>query len=102
MKTRFRESLIEHMARTGTTAAGLARATGVSKAQIDKLVQRKVEVTNVADAIRIATYFNMSVEEFSGLSVNGQRIAALAEKLHPDEISLLEAQIEGILARRRL
>ena len=49
-KERFREALIERMNLTGVTAAELARRTGVSKPQIDKLRQRKSAVTNVYDA----------------------------------------------------
>lgn len=63
-KTAFREALLRHMAETGVGAAALARATGVSKPQIDKLCQRKSETTNVADAIRLAGYFGKSVEDF--------------------------------------
>jgi plasmid maintenance system antidote protein VapI len=63
-KTAFREALLHHMAETGVGAAALARATGVSKPQIDKLCQRKSETTNVADAIRLSAYFGKSVEEF--------------------------------------
>ena len=63
-KVAFREALLRHMAESGVGAAALARATGVSKPQIDKLCQRKSETTNVADAIRLAAYFGKSVEDF--------------------------------------
>lgn len=67
-KTRFREAMIERMDLMGIGAAELARRTGVSKPQIDKLRQRRTEVTNVYDALVIARFFGQPLEEFMGLT----------------------------------
>ena len=66
-KTAFREALIARLDLTGMPAAELARRTGVSKTIIDKLRQRRVEVTNVNDAVLIARFFGQSVEDFMGI-----------------------------------
>ena len=60
----FRETLIRLMAARRVTAGELARETGISKGTIDKLRQRKVEVTNAFDAMKIAMFFGMNVEQF--------------------------------------
>lgn len=78
---RFREALIEKMDMVGITAAELSRRTGVSKAQIDKLRQRKTEVTNVNDAIRLALFFGQPIEDFMGLTKRGTKQQEIIEKL---------------------
>ena len=64
LKLGFRETLIRLMAERRVTAGELARDTGISKGTIDKLRQRKVEVTNAFDAMKIAMFFGMNVEQF--------------------------------------
>lgn len=99
---KFRESLIAHMERHGIGASELARKTGVPKTTLDKLVQRRVSRTNYFDAMRLARYFGKTLEEF----VDGKpdddntKLKMLIESLYTDEKAIVEAQIEGIVARR--
>lgn len=102
-KDRFREALIERMDLTGISAAELSRRTGVSKSQIDKLRQRKSEVTNVYDAILIARFFGQPVEEFMGIAKKGakhQEILDLLASLSPDVKDMLVIQIKALAAVR--
>lgn len=68
VKLRFRETLIRLMEERQVTAAELSRKTGISKGTIDKLRQRKVDVTNAFDAMKIAMFFGMSVEQLFQLT----------------------------------
>ena len=70
IKLRFRETLIRLMDTKRVTAAELSRKTGISKGTIDKLRQRKVDVTNAFDAMKIAMFFGMSVEQLFQLAPN--------------------------------
>jgi len=103
MRTRFREAMIEHLDRAGMTSAELARRSGVPKTLIDKLRQRKSEVTNVHDAMRIAQVFGRTVEEMCGVEPDPETsaIADLLSRLDPAEKSLVLSQLEGIAARKR-
>lgn len=102
-KTRFREALIERMELTGVTAAALARKTGVSKPQIDKLRQRRSEVTNVYDAVLIARFFGQTVEEFMGIaakSVTQDEVLGLLAQLPPAMRELIILQLKALVAIR--
>lgn len=99
-RTDFREALIQRLEATGVPAAELARRTGVSKSIIDKLRQRKIETTNVHDAILIARYFGEGVEEFCGLGCTdqgdplGREIARLVEALPPHFCDVAVGQLK--------
>ena len=100
-KTAFREALIRRMESDGITAAGLARDSGVTKTQIDKLRQRRAAATNVHDAMRIARTFGMSVEDFihrEGVDETAA-IQALVNRLSSDAQAFVRAQLEGLVAR---
>lgn len=96
-KTAFREALLRHMAVAGVGAAALARATAVSKPQIDKLCQRKSETTNVADAIRLAAYFGKSVEDFCEMTDDRTKGPAMIIPPHPTE-SVADHPLWGCMA----
>jgi len=103
-KERFREALIERMDLTRVTAAELARRTGVSKPLIDKLRQRKSEVTNVYDAILIARFFGQNVEDFMGVARKAskhQEILDILATLPPDTRDMLVLQIKALATARR-
>jgi transcriptional regulator with XRE-family HTH domain len=85
----------------------LARRTGISKPQLDKLMQRRVVATNVDDATKLARFFGDTVEDFMRITEPGSepgnslaRIRLLAGQLSPAEQDMLEAQIAGLLARK--
>lgn len=100
----FREELIREIDASGVTSREVAEATGVSKAIIDKLRQRRIESTSVEAAARLARYFGRSVEEMAGLSIGNPEIADIVRlfvRLTPDERELVRAQLKGIAALHR-
>lgn len=106
-KERFREALITRVHASGFSVSELSRRTGVSKSQLDKLMQRRVVTTNVDDATTLARFFGETVEDFMGsgsyrAEPSGplSRIRALVEQLSEAEQEMLEAQIAGLLVRK--
>ena len=81
----FRDSFVRHS--EGVSIVDIANATGISKHQLYKLKQRETATTNVEDAIKIARYFGMSLDDFlneSSLKPDIE-ITSLAQKL-PDPL----------------
>ena len=64
MAKRFRDAFIERLEQTGKTVAEVARGTNVSVEQLKKVRQRDTSSTNVDDAVKIAHYFGLSIDEF--------------------------------------
>lgn len=85
------------------TLAHLARSSCVPYEQLKKLVQRDTASTNVDDAIKIARYFGMTVNEFVGdtLAADRDRVAAIWNALSPQERELLKATAAGQIALAR-
>lgn len=105
-REQFREALIRRVQASGITITDLARRTGVSKPQLDKLMQRRVHATNVEDAAKLARFFGETVEDFLGRTDGAapsdavSRIRLLVGQLSLVEQEILEAQIAGLVARR--
>ena len=59
----FRESLLEKLVETGTSLRQVAEGTGVSYEQLKKLKQVETRKMNVDDAIKVARYFDLTLEE---------------------------------------
>lgn len=103
MLRKFRDALIDNLARTGVTVAQLARDTGVSEEQLKKVRQHEGASTNVDDAVKVAHYFGMSLDEF----LNDQTVAiraqvlGLYERLTPEERRLLQGLAQGRSAQGR-
>ena len=100
----FREKLIAAMDLNGTSAAELARQTGVAKHLIDKLRQRKSITTNVNDAMRIAHFYGMTIEEFLGVAdrkAKVDRLSLLMGQLDDEQAIIMEAQIAAVLAIKK-
>ncbi len=98
--TLYRECLIAHMNAAGISVAELARRTGVSETKIYKLHQRKTIDTTVTDAVKMARFFGKNMEEFMGLAASNYSVSELMlliGRLTPEQIVMLEAQINGIL-----
>jgi len=74
----------------GVTAAELARATGVPKTTIDKIVQKKSMRPNVDDAVKLARYLGKSVEELCAPDRDGKLsvIAAVLPLLSEHDLDL--------------
>ena len=103
-KLMFREALIARLNLEGLSAAELSRKTGINKGTIDKMRQRRTEATNVADAMKIAKYFNQSVEEFCGLGQvtdKAAEITKLALLLPAEFQEVMVAHLKAIIAIRK-
>ena len=92
MLRKFRDALIDSLASTGTSVARLARATGVSEEQLKKVRQREGASTNVDDAVKVAHYFGMSLDEFLHDQTSALRaeVLELYAQLTPAERRLLQ------------
>ncbi|KMW56954.1 hypothetical protein AIOL_001912 [Candidatus Rhodobacter oscarellae] len=66
------------------------------------LKQGKSQNMIVDDAIRVANYFGLTVEEFMGLSPAQVRdqLAEQIDRLTPQEQAILEASLTAILSQR--
>lgn len=101
MTKTFRDALMQIVAERGVSLRSVAVGTAVSYEQLKKLAQNKSRSTNVDDAIRIANYFGMSLDEFIGDQTQAQRqeILDLYSKLDAQERELLLAAARGFRAR---
>lgn len=97
----FREALVARLELTGTTSSHLALRTGVSKGIIDKLRQRRIETTNVHDAMLIADFFGQSVEGFCGSKTSGHR-TSMAARIGQEAAALPVDLQHFMLAQMRL
>ena len=66
MTKRFRQAFLERLQQTGKTVAEVSRGTGVSLEQLKKVKQRDTASTNVDDAVLVAHFFGLSLDEFLG------------------------------------
>lgn len=99
----FRDALNAHLERLGLSVAELSRGTGVPKTLLYKLSQKKVTSTNVEDAIKIANYFGMTVEEFVGLTEGMTKVeaaAALLPRLSSRNVEVVEVLVRALLASK--
>ena len=60
----FREALINKLEQTGTPLKQVAEGSGVSYEQLKKLKQVEGRETNVKDALKVAAFFDQSLEDF--------------------------------------
>lgn len=103
MRKRFRDALIEHCERTKTSLSAVSNATGVSYEQLKKLRQNKSKSTNVDDAVLIANFFGLSLDEFIGDDTPQKReeILRLYSQLETSERDLLLAAARGFLSQHQ-
>lgn len=64
MSKSFRDALLEALEANNVSLQKVAAETGVSYEQLKKLKQGKSRSTNVDDALRVANFFGMSLDEF--------------------------------------
>lgn len=98
----FRDALLWHMERHGTSITELVEGTGVSRDVINKLKARADSSTTVENAVRIAAFYGKSVNQFLARREVTQedRLATLLELLPPEARQLLAAQVEGLVKFR--
>ena len=89
--TTFRVALISHLNRTGVSLRKVADGSGVSYEQLKKLKQVEDRTTNVEDAMRVARFFGMTVEEFilGKKSTSPLEIVQILSRLSPQSREVL-------------
>lgn len=90
------------MERHGTRIVDLVNGTGVSRDVVNKILGRSSASTSVDSAILIAAFYGKSVNQFvSKQDVSDiEKVTTLFELMQPEDLHMLEAQIQGILAQR--
>lgn len=94
----FRTAFLEALAESGLTVAEVARRSGVSKEQLNKLKQRENAKTNVDDARRVASAFGYSLDDFledDRAQVQAE-IASLLSQLTEQERDFLLKAARGV------
>ena len=92
MKT-FRDALFSRVdAPGGPSLRAVAEGAGVSYEQLKKLRQRPSATTNIEDAVRVAHFFGLSIDEFmeDSLTSDRLRVVQLYNALSPQERAMLE------------
>ena len=91
MKT-FRQALLDAI-KDGISLTDVAAGAGVSYEQLKKLRQREDARTNVHDAIRVARYFGMTLNEFMADDLQQDRLDLVRtyNSLSPEERDLVRA-----------
>jgi transcriptional regulator with XRE-family HTH domain len=91
MTKRFRDAFLDRLKEGDLTLADVARGSGVSVEQLKKVRQRDTASTNVDDAMKIAHYFGLSLDEFLGDTTIKDRteMLDLYMQLSPQERDLL-------------
>ncbi|WP_412550262.1 helix-turn-helix domain-containing protein [Shimia sp. MIT910701] len=64
MERTFRDAFLVELGASGLSVAEVARRSGVSKDQLNKLKQRDSAKTNVDDARRVAEAFGKTLDQF--------------------------------------
>ena len=102
MSKTFRDALIEMLEQTKMSVAELARVSGVSKDQLNKLRQRDTAKTNVEDARKIASAFGKTLDNFIGhpISKDDVDLAKVLSQLEPSERKFLINAAKAQIAAR--
>jgi transcriptional regulator with XRE-family HTH domain len=79
----FRESLLQKLNETGISLRQVAEGSGVSYEQLKKIKQIETRSTNVEDAMKVAHYFGLTLDELmTDQEASGQlEIIGLLESL---------------------
>jgi len=98
----FRDALIHALDGTGVSLLSLSNETGVSYEQLKKLKQNKSKSTNAEDAVKIARFFGVSLEEFLDRPALEDQIEILKiyNRLSQRERDILLGSARGVLASR--
>lgn len=98
MAKTFRDALLDAVERTGTPLKAVADGARVSYEQLKKVKQRPVASTNVDDAIRVANFFGLTLDEFLSDETAQDRAAIVSTyfQLSEQERLLLKATGRGL------
>ena len=107
MPRTFKEALTFHLQKPDGSRLALkaiAEGSGVSYEQLKKVMQRESASTNVDEAVRVANYFGLTLDEFLADETATIRadIVDLYNQLSDQERRFLRDASQGILARRHL
>ncbi|MCG3267758.1 helix-turn-helix transcriptional regulator [Yoonia sp. I 8.24] len=102
MTKTFRDALVEMLEQTKMSVAELARVSGVSKDQLNKLRQRETAKTNVEDARKIAAAFGKTLDNFIGHPISKEDVdlAKTLSQLEPSEREFLLNAAKAQIAAR--
>lgn len=98
----FREALLRRIDTPGgPSLRAVAAGSGVSYEQLKKLRQRDTATTNVDDAVKIARFFGVTLDEFLGdtMAADRARAVALYMQLSPEERQFLRDAAAGRASR---
>ncbi|WP_118138591.1 hypothetical protein [Oceanicella sp. SM1341] len=98
----FRDALISRIdAPGGPSLRAVAEGAKVSYEQLKKIKQGKSGTTNVEDAVAVAAYFGLTVNEFldSNLAADRADVARLYSQLRPEERAILLDAARGRASR---
>lgn len=100
MRKTFRDALLAAISRPNVSLKAIADGSNVSYEQLKKLKQGKSKTTNVEDAMRVANYLGMSLDEFLGddTALIRSEIVDLYSQLTPQQREFLLASVKGVLA----
>lgn len=104
MSKAFREALLERAGGAGKPSLkAVAEETGVSYEQLKKVRQGKSLSTNAEDAIKVAAFFGMTLNEFLDDHLAEDRAAVVQtyNALSPEERQLLRDAARGRSDRGR-
>lgn len=103
MAKTFRTALAEAMRAHQMPLATVADATGVSYDQLRKLLRRDTAKTNYEDALKIAAYFGMTLNEFleDDLAADRARLVETYLRLTEGEREILRAAAQVQILRDR-
>lgn len=104
MSKAFREALLERAGGTGKPSLKtVAEEAGVSYEQLKKVRQGKSQSTNAEDAIKVAAFFGMTLNEFleDHLAEDRAAVVATYTALSPEERQLLRDAARGRSDRGR-
>lgn len=103
MKKSFSAAFNEHLARTGRKIPDIADASGVNADALYKLKYGKTRNMAVDDAIRVASAFGETIEEFMDSEPTRVKteLARHLDLLTDSEREILLASITALVARRQ-
>jgi len=103
MKTTFADALMIVLGDKAVSLKAVAEGSGVSYEQLKKIKQGKSKSTNVEDAMRVASYFGTTVEEFTNDPITAikDELARLVAGLKPEEREIVLSAATGVSSRLR-
>lgn len=104
MANEFKEALEWHMAEHDTKIVDLVKGCGVTRDVVNKILtpSRPTSSTAVENAILIAAFYGKTVNQFVSKQKvsDAERARNLFDLLDPEDVAILESQIQSLLALR--